>query len=138
MMMGNLSRGMSAGLAAVLAFAACASCFSERTATAPNTDVAGACQLSDASVLAGANGAFVVIRNFAFHPDTLRVARGTRVTWVNCDANADPHTSTADGGAWNSPFIAAGSTYQRDFGQAGTFSYHCTPHPFMKATVIVQ
>jgi plastocyanin len=136
--MRKISRGSAAALTAALAFAACASCFSERTTTAPNTDVTGACQLSDASVLAGASGAFIVIRNFAFHPDTLRVARGTRVTWVNCDANADPHTTTADGGAWNSPFITPGTTYQRVFDQVGTFSYHCTPHPFMKATVIVQ
>ena len=138
MTMRKISRASAAALTAVLALTGGLSCFSDRTTTAPTTDVAGACQITDASVLAGASGAFIVIRDFAFHPDTLRVARGTRVTWVNCDAKADPHTTTADGGSWNSPFIPAGSTYQHDFAQAGTFSYHCTPHPFMKATVIVQ
>lgn len=136
--MGYIARASAAALAGALSFAACASCFSDRTTAVAATDQIGACQITDASALTGASRAFIVIRNFAFHPDTLRVARGTTVTWVNCDANADPHTTTADGGAWSSPAITPGSTFVRAFDQAGSFSYHCTPHPFMKATVIVQ
>jgi plastocyanin len=29
-------------------------------------------------------------------------------------------------------------SYERTFDQAGTFAYHCTPHPFMRGTVIVE
>ncbi len=125
-------------VASAFTFAVGTSCFSEHPSPTASTNVLGACQISDVTTLAGATQAIVVIHDFAFHPDTLVVHPGTTVTWVNCDAHADAHTTTADGGQWDSPLIQAGSTYQRAFATAGTFSYHCTPHPFMKATVIVQ
>ncbi len=119
-------------------FAVGTSCFSERQAPTAATDLLGACQLSDVTPLAGATQAIVVIHDFAFHPDTVVVRPGTTVTWVNCDAKADAHTTTADGGDWNSPLIQPGSTYAHAFPAAGSFGYHCTPHPFMKATVVVE
>jgi plastocyanin len=58
------------------------------------------------------------------------------VTWTNRDVIA--HTSTADGGAWNSGTIAAGGTFSRTFTSAGSFPYHCAIHPGMIGTVTVQ
>ena len=29
-------------------------------------------------------------------------------------------------------------SYSITFNEAGTYDYHCTPHPFMKAKVIVE
>ena len=115
-----------------------ASCFSDRATGAPSADLSGACQLSDVTGLAGPDRAIVVIRNFAFSPDTLRVRAGTTVVWLNCDAKADPHTSTADAGTWDSSFLPYGSSFKRVFSTLGAFAYHCVAHPFMKATVIVQ
>lgn len=64
---------------------------------------------------------------------------GGTVTWVNCDDPGQPaHTSTADQGAWSSPSLNPGDVFSRAFAQAGTFAYHCEPHPFMTATVIVE
>ncbi len=124
--------------AGAFAFAVGTSCFSEHASPTASASLLGACQISDASALAGATQAIVVIHDFAFHPDTVVVQPGTTVTWVNCDAHADAHTTTADGGQWDSPLIPAGSVYQRAFPVAGSFSYHCTPHPFMKATLVVR
>jgi len=56
--------------------------------------------------------------------------------WTNNDTIA--HTSTADGGAWNSGTIAAGGTFSRTFTAAGSFPYHCAIHPGMIGTVTVQ
>jgi plastocyanin len=78
----------------------------------------------------------VVIQNFAFSPATITVTVGTTVTWTNNDGAT--HTVTSDTGAFDSGNIANGKTYSRTFSQAGTFAYHCTIHPNMKATVIVQ
>ena len=87
----------------------------------------------------GAAQAYVAIRGFAFSPDTLRVTAGTTVTWVNCETpNIDAHTSTASSGEWDSGYLRPGEKYARTFAAAGRFGYTCTPHPFMRAAVVVQ
>ncbi len=81
----------------------------------------------------------VAIRNFAFLPDSVRLAAGTSVTWLNCgDAGAESHTSTSDGAVWNSPTLAPGQRYSHAFGATGTFPYHCSIHPGMTGKIVVQ
>ena len=72
----------------------------------------------------------------AYAPSPVRLAPGGSVTWINNDNTA--HTSTADGGAWNSAEIAPGRTFTRTFTTAGSFPYHCTIHPGMVGTIEVQ
>lgn len=79
--------------------------------------------------------AALAIRNFSFQPATLRVAPGTVVTVTNDDTTT--HTWTADGAAWDSGPIAAGSNYRHTFTTPGTFTYHCNIHPYMTGTVQV-
>lgn len=79
--------------------------------------------------------ASLAIRNFSFQPATLRVAPGTVVTVTNDDATT--HTWTADGAAWDSGPIAPASSYRHTFTTPGTFSYHCSIHPYMTGTVQV-
>ena len=111
------------------------SCFSDRTGITPPTG-------ADCRVPADAIGggrAVVLIRDFAFFPDTLRVRPGTTVTWVNCEAPAvDAHTATADAGNWDSGSLPAGATYSRTFEAAGAHPYFCRPHPAMRGTVVVR
>jgi plastocyanin len=111
-------------------------CFSDRSGTEPEV-LLGNCVVPVADLIGG--GAFVPIRNYAFLVDTIRVRAGTTVTWFNCEAPPpDPHTVTADAGAFDSPFFGPGQTYSRRFETRGTFPYHCTPHPTMRAVVIVE
>ena len=56
------------------------------------------------------------------------------MTWTNRDVA--PHTATADGGAFDSGRLDQGKAYGRTFATPGTFPYHCTFHPNMKATVV--
>ena len=63
-------------------------------------------------------------------------ARGTTVTWVNCDTPT--HTATSDVDVWDSGALTPGATFQRTFNTAGAFPFHCTPHPTMKGTVVVS
>jgi plastocyanin len=72
----------------------------------------------------------------AYAPSPVRLALGSSVTWVNNDNTT--HTSTADGGAWNSGAIAPGRTFTRTFTSTGSFPYHCTIHPGMVGTIEVQ
>jgi plastocyanin len=110
-------------------------CVSERTSGPSQT--AGSCT---ANLPAEAFGSTVVIiRNFAFSPAQVTVARGSKVTWVNCGAQGDDaHTSTADGGGWRSDLLAPGESFTTTVNTAGSFPYHCEPHPTMRGTVTVQ
>ncbi len=48
------------------------------------------------------------------------------------------HTVTADDGSWDSGDVQPGATWRRTFDRPGTYPYHCTPHPFMQAVVVVE
>ena len=109
-----------------------AACFSERDATAPPAE--GVCSLPVGEGVPGST--LVIVRAFTFTPAEVRVRAGDRVTWVNCDP--DSHTSTADGGQWSSPLLATGDAFTHTFDAVGDFPYHCEPHPFMLARVIVE
>lgn len=78
----------------------------------------------------------VVIKNFAFSPNALRVKAGTKVTWTNDDVAG--HSVTSDTGVFDSGVLSPGKSFERVFAQKGTFAYHCEPHPSMKATIIVE
>jgi plastocyanin len=107
-----------------------AACFSEHVTSAQ--------QGTDIEKLCGANpGSNVVqIKNLAFNPAQLAVTPGTRVTWANCDD--DIHSTTSDSNAWDSGMLSPRTVYSRTMDAAGSFAYHCEPHPFMTATVRVQ
>lgn len=78
----------------------------------------------------------VSIIDFSFQPATITVSLGTTVTWTLMGSR--PHTSTSDTGMWDSGILSNGQTFSHTFSQAGTFTYHCSVHPNMKGTVIVQ
>ncbi len=119
------------GMAAGLAGGVLAGCFSEREATAP---VEGECRFPIGEGIPGST--VVVINRFAFGPADVSVRPGERVTWINCDE--DGHTSTADGGEWESPLLAPGDAFTQTFASPGEFTYHCDPHPFMTGRVTVE
>ena len=78
----------------------------------------------------------VNIENFKFTPAAITVHQGTTVTWTNKDDEAHTVFFAFDGS--KSPLLVNGSnTYTKTFTTAGTFTYHCTIHPFMTATVTV-
>lgn len=121
-----LAGGLGAGLAA--------GCFSGRDATAP---AEGDCSFPLGEGVPGST--IVIIRDFAFVPDEIRVSPGEQVTWVNCeDVEGLGHTSTADAGEWSSPLLLPGDAFTRTFDATGEFSYHCEPHPFMLGRVVVE
>jgi amicyanin len=78
----------------------------------------------------------VTIHNFAFGPQVVTVKAGTTVHWTNRDAEA--HTVTSDNGVFNSPVLQPGTSYSHTFTKPGTYSYHCSIHPFMTGKVVVS
>jgi plastocyanin len=85
---------------------------------------------------ATAQSTSVAIKDFEFGPATITIKVGDTVTWTNNGPSL--HTVTADDGSFDSGNVDVGKTFSHTFQSAGTFAYHCTIHPFMKATVIVQ
>jgi plastocyanin len=83
-----------------------------------------------------ADTARVEIRDNEFAIQRLVIRPGTTVVWVN-QGNV-PHTSTSDSNAWSSPLLSRGESYSRVFNEVGEFPYFCTPHPFMRAVIVVQ
>jgi plastocyanin len=84
----------------------------------------------------------VNIQNFAFNPASITVPKGTTVTWVNQDtANHqivnDAQGSIAQGALFTSNSLAKDARYSFTFDTPGTYPYHCSIHPSMKATVTV-
>lgn len=78
----------------------------------------------------------VTVQNFAYNPASITVQVGDTVTWTNQDAV--PHTVTADDGSFDQPLNASGGTATITFTKPGTFTYHCTIHPSMHGTVVVE
>jgi plastocyanin len=77
----------------------------------------------------------VTITDFKFTPATIDVNVGDTVTWTNDGPTA--HSATADDGSFDTGILQTGESGSATFDTAGSFSYICTPHPFMKAKVVV-
>lgn len=80
----------------------------------------------------------VQMSEFSYKQSKITVKKGTTVTWANLD---DAHHNVAfDTGSlkgMETKLIGKGEKVEFTFNDAGSFSYHCAPHPYMKATVVV-
>lgn len=80
----------------------------------------------------------VFIQDFAFGPAKLTIKKGTTITWTNKDsARHDIKPDKEDPNFTASKLLSKGESYSFTFNTAGTYNYHCTPHPYMKAVVEV-
>ncbi len=75
------------------------------------------------------------ISDFKFTPGSLTIHVGDTVTWTN--AGPTSHTATATDHSFDTGVLAKGASGSHTFTTAGTFSYICTIHPFMKGTIVV-
>ncbi len=85
----------------------------------------------------------VAIKNFAFAPQTVTVAKGSTVTWVNEDAFehtvvSDASGANAAGSVFKSNSLGKGDRYSFTFTTPGVYPYHCGIHPSMKGTITVS
>lgn len=90
---------------------------------------------SSAGQMMEATSLQATIENFAFAPASLKVKKGTTVTWTNKDSVG--HTVTGENGGWGSALLAKGQSYSHTFSEVGSFPYYCRPHPWITGTVEV-
>ena len=81
-------------------------------------------------------GNVVELKDFSFNPKTITVKVGDKVTIKNSDIAG--HSVTADDKSFDSGVLNQGESTTVTFDKAGTFGFHCTPHPNMTLTVVVQ
>jgi plastocyanin len=96
----------------------------------------GASTSTPATPSGGVAATTVDIKGFAFNPAETRVKVGQKVTWTNDDSAE--HNVIADDGTFKSEDLEQGDTFEYTADKAGTFSYVCTYHPQMKATLTVE
>ena len=78
----------------------------------------------------------VAISKFAFVPQEVTIAPGTKVVWTNRDET--PHTVTSSDKSFASKGMDTDDKYEHAFDREGDFSYICTVHPFMTGVVHVR
>ena len=78
----------------------------------------------------------VTMENMRFQPESLTVARGDTVVWVNKDLV--PHTATSKAGKFDSKIIQAEKSWRFTARTKGEFAYICTFHPTMTAMLRVK
>lgn len=89
------------------------------------------------NVPASEENKIIEIKDFAYSPEEITVSIGDTIVWVNKDSAK--HTVTSDAGSeLDSELLDKNSEYSHTFDKAGTFAYHCTLHPYMKAKIIVE
>lgn len=94
-------------------------------------------------IVEGAGGAKqVTIDKMAYSEAETKVKVGESVTWTNKDGMAH-NVHLRQGPAKGKPYaqgkmLNTGDAYTLKFNEAGEYSYVCTPHPMMKAKVIVE
>jgi plastocyanin len=84
----------------------------------------------------------VLMKDTSFQPQSIKIKKGTKVTWTNKDSIrhnvvADSASNVAGLPTTNS-LIGKDETYSFTFNNVGTITYHCAAHPVaMTATIEV-
>ncbi|MGH9877441.1 MAG: cupredoxin domain-containing protein, partial [Nitrososphaerales archaeon] len=87
-------------------------------------------------------GAANVENKLFYNPATVRIEKGTTISWMNIDK--DPHTVTDGtpdskwGQVFDSGLMRQGAEYKFTFTESGTYPYLCALHPWMYGTIVVE
>ena len=122
--MNNVSR-FALILAALAFVVSCGGSSSTPTSPSPGTNGTAV------SIVSGAG----LLTTTAYSPNPLTITAGSTVTWTNRDTVT--HTTTSDTGLFDGNLVP-NAQFSFTFQNKGTFAYHCTLHPGMVATVVVQ
>ena len=108
--------------------------------------------LGPAVDLTGQTAVQVDIKDSAYTRRSIKIAKGTKVTWTNQDrlqhnvmgehADGDETHSAPDAAdvrpdVFAGPLLAKGERYSFTFTKVGSYPYHCAPHPYMQGAVVV-
>ena len=101
----------------------------------------GAAAVAGGQVVAAAqaaSGKTVTLRNIAFSPQNLSVARGTTVTFTWRDERTAHNVVSKGTKRFASIATRETGSRSRKFAKAGTYRYVCTLHPGMSGRITVR
>ena len=82
------------------------------------------------------NPNMISIQNTTFSPNNLTVRSGTNVQWINNDNKQ--HQIVSDSGAFQSPILNPGDSYNFYFAKSGIYGYHDALNSTITGTITVQ
>jgi plastocyanin len=110
------------GLASLAAVAACSSDDNNGGTTRDVTIVSGASTKTTTA--------------FSPNPFTQSAATRTEVIWANDDGTT--HRVVSDAPLFDSGNLGNGATYTFNFTAPGTYTYHCSIHPGMVGSIVID
>ncbi|GAB4002411.1 cupredoxin domain-containing protein [Nocardioides ultimimeridianus] len=79
----------------------------------------------------------ITIKQYAFQPGSMSIRQGDTITWTNQDSVGHDVEVTNGPASFHSPMLSQGQSWSFTFSAPGTYSYICSVHPDMRATVTV-
>jgi plastocyanin len=79
----------------------------------------------------------ISIKTFLYQPAHFQIKPGDTVRWINAEKRQYHNVWFESLGEPEPPYFFPGEFYERRFDTAGTFPYHCGPHPQMTGSVVV-
>jgi len=76
--------------------------------------------------------------HLGFEPAKITIVIGINNTVIWKNEDSDWHTAHSNIPEFNSGLIQPGDSFTHTFERAGTYPYHCDPHPWMTGVVTVQ
>lgn len=80
----------------------------------------------------------ITIKNYAYGSGSMTISQGDTVTWTNKDSVPHDVVVTSGPVKFRSPMLTQGKSWSYTFSQAGAYSYTCSVHPDMHATVTAK
>jgi len=79
---------------------------------------------------------YIEIVDNEYSATTVTIDAGTAIRWTN--NGTSNHTATANDLTWGTGTLMTGQHFSRYFDEPGTYTYFCSYHPDMTATIIVE
>ncbi len=77
----------------------------------------------------------ITIKNYAYGSGSMTISQGDTVTWTNQDSVPHDVVVTSGPVKFRSPMLTKGKSWSYTFSRAGAYSYTCSVHPDMHATL---
>ncbi|WP_223148665.1 cupredoxin domain-containing protein [Aeromicrobium ginsengisoli] len=77
----------------------------------------------------------ITIKNYAYGSGSMSITQGDTVTWTNQDSVPHDVVVTSGPAKFRSPMLTKGKSWSYTFASAGAYSYTCSVHPDMHATI---
>jgi len=80
----------------------------------------------------------VTLKNIAFSPKSLKIAKGTKVTFAFRDGITTHNVTSTPSKRFKTIGDRSSGSVSRTFHSAGTYRYECTLHPGMTGRIVVH